>query len=51
MNEMSKEEMRKRVAEINERIASARQWGALLTALSEERNGLMRALSQMPVGR
>lgn len=50
-HEMSREQMWARVAEINEKIASARQWGALLTALNEERNGLMRALRQMPAGR
>lgn len=49
--EMSRAQMWARVAEINEKIASAKQWGALLTALNEERDGLMRALRQMPVGR
>jgi hypothetical protein len=51
MAEMTKDEMRARVAEINEKIASARSWGALLTALNEERNGLMRALTRLPVSR
>lgn len=49
--EMSRAQMRKRVEEINKQIAAARQWGASLTALNEERNGLMRALRQAPVQR
>lgn len=49
MAEMTKDEIRARVAEINEKVSNARQWGALLTALSEERDGLMRALTRPPV--
>jgi hypothetical protein len=33
-----------RLAEIDKRIAAAKQWGALLTALSEEREGILREM-------
>jgi hypothetical protein len=35
-----------RLAEIDKRIAAARQWGALLTALNEERQGILRAIAE-----
>lgn len=41
---LDKNSIDRRIAEINERIAATTQWGALLTALSEERRGLTRAL-------
>lgn len=41
---VGRQQIEARIAEINERIAATTQWGALLTALSEERRGLTRAL-------
>jgi hypothetical protein len=35
-----------RLAEIDKRIAAAKQWGALLTALNEERQGILRAIAE-----
>jgi hypothetical protein len=45
MNERQEiQELYDRLAEINQRISQAKCWGALLTALSEERRGIERAL-------
>jgi hypothetical protein len=42
---MTEDQIRARVAEIDEKIANAKQWGAMITALDEERRGLLRLLS------
>ena len=41
---MSRDQLEQRLAEVNERIARATAWGALLTALSEERKNIEQEL-------
>lgn len=43
---MTREQIQARIRELDERIAGAKQWGALLTALDEERRGLQAQLSR-----
>jgi hypothetical protein len=38
--------LRERLAELDAEIAATKQWGAKLTALDEERRGILRALGQ-----
>jgi hypothetical protein len=43
---LSEEMLLERLAELDAKIAAAKQWGALLTALSEERQGILRAIAE-----
>ena len=38
--------MRRRLVVINEKIATIKHWGAILTALEEERRGILREMSR-----
>lgn len=44
---MSRDQLEARLAEINERIARATAWGALLTVLSEERKDIEQELCRI----
>jgi hypothetical protein len=46
---MTRHEIYARIVAIDQRIAGAKQWGALLTALDEERRGLISLLSEWKV--
>lgn len=41
-----RERLKARLAELDERIAAVEQWGALLTALDEERRAVLAALNE-----
>ena len=41
----TREDKMRRLAEINALIADSKHWGALLAALNEERQGILRSLT------
>lgn len=45
-DEMYIPSLRERLAEIDDKIAATKQWGALLTALNEERRAILKNLGQ-----
>jgi len=45
---MTRSEIESRIAEIDAKIGAAQHWGALLTALSEERKALETNLKTLP---
>jgi len=47
LENMSRQQLEKRLAELDEKIANYPRWGAVLTAWDEERQGIERALRRL----
>lgn len=50
IDNQSRQQLEKRLAELNEKIANYPRWGAVLTAWNEERRGVEAAIRRLDNG-